>query len=749
MSLGIINRGISLDNPIQFKGAINTSTSFPLLTVVEKGWFYKITANCIDNDPTKTNTGQSFVSGDEIVWDSSVNLWVETGSTDIFTDDGTSVNLANDSRILKVSEFAASTSTGLNIKSSTLNLAIFIDSSGRIGLGGKTNMSQTVEVLGNFDLSNGSSGKLSLKNNTGVSGQFCGALIGVEDSDSTGSQIGLSLIGQVDLDFANKFPAVLIDGRNDGSSLASRLIFGIGNYCNTSTDLKLNVSAAGNVAIGYGDTNCAQKLEVNGTIKSSGIMTNIIQAKSASGLYFYDDALTITSGFFLRDGGQICIGTDTSSGAKLNFGISSGCMIQMSPETSSAVFIGHYKGDALTFNYLNGQMLNSTANLNFVVDTNNISSKRYVDFGKGTADYSATSLMRIIETGNIGINLTTPKATFHIAKSAAPNTITASNCYLQIGASEYNLNTYRLIGFGYNNLTTQTFPCAYMGYQETVVSDFTRGDLVFGCKNTSSDSMPNEILRLTGVGTGGRVGINKSVPNYELDVDGNISMSGTSLLMFNNAAFLYRDSTTSIITEYRTHATINIKFGDTYAISVDSNRKTDICGTGGCVILSATLEQNYAFEMPNNTAQKAKANAWDIYSDTRIKLNQIELDYGLDQILGLKPKRYDQCNSKVKQNEDKTKELIIDQSGVKTIGLIAQEVYEVIPEAVNKPSDDTFELWGLNDSKLLPVIINSIKELKAKIDDVNIEIENIKTMIDEKRLSKINLIIDKIGSEDI
>jgi len=51
-----------------YKGSITLPADFPDPGDVQNGWFYTIAANVTDNDPTKTNTGQSFIQDDEIVW---------------------------------------------------------------------------------------------------------------------------------------------------------------------------------------------------------------------------------------------------------------------------------------------------------------------------------------------------------------------------------------------------------------------------------------------------------------------------------------------------------------------------------------------------------------------------------------------------------------------------------------------------------------------------------------------------------
>jgi hypothetical protein len=70
-----------LANPMQFIGAIAVAADFPTPAVVENGWMYRVTAAVTDNDPTKTNTGDSFVTGDEIVWNGTD--WTLVGNASV------------------------------------------------------------------------------------------------------------------------------------------------------------------------------------------------------------------------------------------------------------------------------------------------------------------------------------------------------------------------------------------------------------------------------------------------------------------------------------------------------------------------------------------------------------------------------------------------------------------------------------------------------------------------------------------
>jgi len=52
----------------------------------------------------------------------------------------------------------------------------------------------------------------------------------------------------------------------------------------------------------------------------------------------------------------------------------------------------------------------------------------------------------------------------------------------------------------------------------------------------------------------------------------------------------------------------------------------------------------------------------------------------------------------------------------KEIGFIAQDLYKIIPEMVYKPKDETKELWAVDYSKLVPVLVKAIQEQEQKIE---------------------------------
>jgi hypothetical protein len=90
-------------------------------------------------------------------------------------------------------------------------------------------------------------------------------------------------------------------------------------------------------------------------------------------------------------------------------------------------------------------------------------------------------------------------------------------------------------------------------------------------------------------------------------------------------------------------------------------------------------------------------------SDERRKENIVLSNYGLKEVLQLIPKRF---NFK------------IDERKIPNLGFIAQDVLNIIPEAVQTDIDDTTEYYAMNYANLVPVLVKAIQELKAEIDEL-------------------------------
>jgi hypothetical protein len=58
--------------------------------------------------------------------------------------------------------------------------------------------------------------------------------------------------------------------------------------------------------------------------------------------------------------------------------------------------------------------------------------------------------------------------------------------------------------------------------------------------------------------------------------------------------------------------------------------------------------------------------------------------------------------------------------GVDEIGLVAQELHTVMPEAVAVGGEDVnVNPWGVDYGRITPVLVKAIQELSAKLDEAN------------------------------
>jgi len=108
------------------------------------------------------------------------------------------------------------------------------------------------------------------------------------------------------------------------------------------------------------------------------------------------------------------------------------------------------------------------------------------------------------------------------------------------------------------------------------------------------------------------------------------------------------------------------------------------------------------------TRLEITATAFNVSSSRRAKKNITVSQYGLDDILKIKPVKYQYKNSK---------------SGLYTIGFIAEQVSEIIPEVVshqdekgNVVSRENGIPMSMDYSKMNAVLVNAVKEQQAEID---------------------------------
>lgn len=88
--LGQLRTEDTISGVFEIKWEINSASDFPTSALVQNWWTYIVKASVTDNDPTKTNTGQSFNYWDVITWnwtDWTDITWVEVFYEDTWASD--------------------------------------------------------------------------------------------------------------------------------------------------------------------------------------------------------------------------------------------------------------------------------------------------------------------------------------------------------------------------------------------------------------------------------------------------------------------------------------------------------------------------------------------------------------------------------------------------------------------------------------------------------------------------------------
>ena len=108
--------------------------------------------------------------------------------------------------------------------------------------------------------------------------------------------------------------------------------------------------------------------------------------------------------------------------------------------------------------------------------------------------------------------------------------------------------------------------------------------------------------------------------------------------------------------------------------------------------------------------------AWTAASDSRIKKNIVNSNYGLATVLKLRPVEYNLTSNDLKQ-----------------VGFIAQEVQKLVPEVVTGKEGDLSkgEILGITYSNLVPVLTKAIQEQQKQIEDQNAKIAAQQKQIEE------------------
>jgi hypothetical protein len=537
---------------------------------------------------------------------------------------------------------------------------------------------------------------------------------------------------------------VRIDSSGNVGIGTTSITSGISTSSKTLHIAHTNVSS-----VSLDNTNQNAKFELASIDVSGGALS--IRKNTSSGTSGATELMRIDSDGNVGIGNTMSLsysGESTGNGGELSLGNDSG-------DFESVLKLIGFSNDAdsvvSTIDFLDKRNLDCIAKI--------ISSRDTTTFGKGnirfeTASASGTlnEAMRIDSSGNVGIG-TSPSEKLHIIDSSNPGNTSGSVIIegrrdgvantLTLRAKDASAPTSALPNGQGSVLRWQGFDGTdfeNMGYilvsadGQAVADGDAPSFMAFG---TSADGSSNPTERFR-IDSSGRMGIGETNPDRELDLKNSADNCITSItsstshisglvlgdtddddrggILYNNTSdYLYFlsnaqerlriDSSGNVLVGTEGVSDGTTYFGSTFRADSNSRRTLNMA-------TSVTTAQDLVeFFNPAGRAGYIQINAsttsYVTSSDYRLKENVVDMTSALDRVDQLKPSRFN----------------FIADADTTVDGFLAHEVADVVPEAISGEKDAVDEegnpiYQGIDQSKLVPLLVGAIQELRAEIEQL-------------------------------
>ncbi|MES2849152.1 MAG: tail fiber domain-containing protein [Bacteroidota bacterium] len=244
---------------------------------------------------------------------------------------------------------------------------------------------------------------------------------------------------------------------------------------------------------------------------------------------------------------------------------------------------------------------------------------------------------------------------------------------IAIGTST-RATAYRSIVIGANNTNS-------LGYSAT---SWVPSDPIFIIGNGRlSGSNSNAMMVLKN----GRIGIGANAPKTQLHIDAGLDAS----LVDTSGYFVIGDVNSG-----------NLVFDNNEIIARDNgaNNTLYLQNTGGPL-------------QTGGTAAKPGGGSWAATSDARLKQNVQPYNDGLQQLLKINPVVY-QYNKLSGYDTEK-----------KYVGVLAQEIKQVVPYMVGTFKKENNEYYNVDNSAMVYMLINAVKEQQQQIEELKSKVEQL------------------------